>query len=55
MTAPPVWLTGILLCCWIILALRFVAKGDWPMAGLSVILLVFYAYRFWSTQKNNKK
>ncbi|WP_291431698.1 hypothetical protein [Deinococcus sp.] len=42
MNAPAwrIWLVVTLMCGWGILAIRFSTRQEWPMAGLSALLLI---------------
>ena len=45
------WLTAALLVAWSVLLVRFVVLSNWPLAGLSAILLLMYGYRLYNLLK----
>ncbi len=45
------WLTVALCAGWAILLLRFVQRGQWPLAGLCALLLIAYGVRLYTLTK----
>lgn len=39
-----IWITLAVTAGWVILALRFLSKRDWPFTALSVVAALFYGY-----------
>ena len=56
MNAPAwrVWLVVALVCGWGILTIRFVQRGQWPMAGLCALLLIVNGVTLWRLTRHGK-
>lgn len=42
-----IWITLAVTAGWVILALRFLSKRDWPFTALSVVAALFYGCRLY--------
>lgn len=56
MNAPPwrIWLITALMCGWGILGIRFVYKGETPLALMCLLLLVANGVTLWRLTRHGK-